>query len=378
MFGLQTPAMKWSFRVAIMLGYMLCSTEHVSSNECSKSLDMQCDAQKSNADKGKTQDWMAELMVQARDLAESGTDDSDESRESSDFLVPTSKATRNRPVTATELKFFQREGYLILRNFFSADEMKIVRSCIEQDPSVMGKNISVPDASGLHTKLTLWWTFGDDVYGRLGRSASLVKAASDLMGGAEPYSSHTKILLKEPHTGGAWEWHQDFGYWYAQGLNQPDKIVSSIIAIDDNDHENGAMRILTGSHKLGRLDHGVYGGQAGADPVRVLDAARDPDFKVKTLTLKSGDIAFTHSNLLHCSRPNTSSRWRRNVIVAYNSKSNEPIENSIAGQPPYTKIDIVPDGVVKAEGCKFLDPNRKDFMEPQDTKASIDDNPVLQ
>ena len=58
------------------------------------------------------------------------------------------------------------------------------------------------------------------------------------MGGSEPYSSHTKILLKEPFTSGAWEWHQDFGYWYAQGLNQPDKIVSGIIAIDGNDRDN--------------------------------------------------------------------------------------------------------------------------------------------
>ena len=100
----------------------------------------------------------------------------------------------------------------------------------------------------------------------------MVQAASELMRGVEPYSSHTKILLKEPRTGGAWEWHQDFGYWYAQGINQPDKIVSAIVAVDENSRENGAMRILTRSHRLGRLDHGVYGGQAGADPERVLSA----------------------------------------------------------------------------------------------------------
>ena len=80
-------------------------------------------------------------------------------------------------------------------------------------------------------------------------------------------------MLKEPHVGGAWEWHQDFGYWYAQGLNRPDRITSAIVAIDRNTRENGAMRILTRSHKLGRLDHGVYGGQAGADPPRPMELA---------------------------------------------------------------------------------------------------------
>ena len=27
-----------------------------------------------------------------------------------------------------------------------------------------------------------------------------------------------KVLLKEPKSGGAWEWHQDFGYYYNEGL----------------------------------------------------------------------------------------------------------------------------------------------------------------
>ena len=31
-----------------------------------------------------------------------------------------------------------------------------------------GANISVPDASGRETKLTLWWNFGQDSYGQMG------------------------------------------------------------------------------------------------------------------------------------------------------------------------------------------------------------------
>ncbi len=25
---------------------------------------------------------------------------------------------------------------------------------------------------------------------------------------------HSKLMQKEPRVGGAWEWHQDYGYWY--------------------------------------------------------------------------------------------------------------------------------------------------------------------
>ena len=33
----------------------------------------------------------------------------------------------------------------------------------------------------------------------------------------EAYHYHTKMMIKEPHVGGAWEWHQDYGYWYGNG-----------------------------------------------------------------------------------------------------------------------------------------------------------------
>jgi hypothetical protein len=242
-------------------------------------------------------------------------------------------------VAAVELATFEREGYIVLRNFFSAEEMDLVRNCVQADPLILGsrgRNISVVDASGRDTRLTLWWFLGDDTFGQLGRGAGLVSVASALMAGAEPYHSHTKVLLKEPRQGGAWEWHQDFGYWYSQGLLQPDGIVSAIVAIDENTRRNGAMKVLSRSHRLGRLEHGVYGGQAGADPARVLVAMRLPGHQIRSLLLAPGDVAFTHSNLLHASVPNLSDDWRRNVIVAFNSKDNGPLTPQDASvQPEY-------------------------------------------
>ena len=29
----------------------------------------------------------------------------------------------------------------------------------------------------------------------------------------EIYHWHSKVMLKYPEGGGAWEWHQDYGYW---------------------------------------------------------------------------------------------------------------------------------------------------------------------
>ena len=142
------------------------------------------------------------------------------------------------------------------------------------------------------------------------------------------------------------------------------------------------MRILAKSHKLGRLDHGVYGGQAGADPQRVLHAMELPGFDVRTLLLKPGDVAFTHSNLLHCSRPNDSDRWRRNFIVAYNSKGNDPVPVDTPVQPLYAerghKASVVPDDALMAKGCIPLDPARTDFLGQEDTEKAVTESRTLQ
>ena len=39
--------------------------------------------------------------------------------------------------------------------------------------------------------------------------------------GGEIYHYNSKMMLKEPRVGGAWEWHQDYGYWYQTGCLYP-------------------------------------------------------------------------------------------------------------------------------------------------------------
>jgi len=314
------------------------------------------------------------LMASARDLPIS------EPRTLPSPAYKTNITATRRTITDEELAFYNEEGYIILRNFFSKEEMDMMRGCVEEDPLVSGKVVKRQDLDGKTTKLTLWTHFGDDSFGQIGRSASMVSAASKLMGGAEPYSSHTKILLKEPFKGGAWEWHQDFGYWYNHGLTHPDKIISAIVAIDENREDNGAMRVITKSHKLGKLDHGDYAGQTGANPVRVLKAISLPGYDNVNLLLSPGDVCFTHSNLLHASRPNLSADWRRNFIVAYNSKENQPIQSIDHShvQPLYNAIDVVTDEALMEKGCQklstdnrgFMDPSQKNYKTPAEERAA--------
>ena len=93
------------------------------------------------------------------------------------------------------------------------------------------------------------------------RSHKLVDKVEALLEG-EVYHYHSKMVLKDARTGGAWAWHQDYGYWYQNGLLFPD-LVSVMIAVDKATKENGCLQVIRGSHRMGRINHILSGDQAG-------------------------------------------------------------------------------------------------------------------
>ena len=100
------------------------------------------------------------------------------------------------------------------------------------------------DQSGKKTKLTLWYTPGNDAYGLLTKSERMIHSVNQLMeGDSEVCHFHSKLMQKEPRVGGAWEWHQDYGYWYKNEFLFPDQMVSVMIAITEANKENGCLPV---------------------------------------------------------------------------------------------------------------------------------------
>ena len=139
---------------------------------------------------------------------------------------------------------------------------------MEQDPAIAELSLSRADADGLGTRISLWNRAGDSVYGVAARTARVVDTAEALIG--EPvYHFQSKLTAKDPHVGGAWEWHQDYGYWYYNGCLRPD-MLSFMVALDRADRDNGCLQIIRGSHRLGRIDHvTISDKQNGADAARI-------------------------------------------------------------------------------------------------------------
>ena len=247
---------------------------------------------------------------------------------------------KNFQFTPEQVAAYHRDGYVIIKDFLSDAEIKKLYGIATGDDTLLKHAFDLNDQTGKKTKLTLWYTPGNDAYGLLTKSKRMVESVGQLMDGDSPVCHfHSKLMQKEPRVGGAWEWHQDYGYWYKNEFLLPDQMMSVMVAITDANKGNGCLQVIRGSHKMGRIEHGFAGEQVGASQHYV-------DLALKTMDLvyveiNAGDALFFHSNTLHRSEANLSDKPRWSLISVYNRAANIPYnEPSKSSTVP---LEAVPD-----------------------------------
>ena len=119
-------------------------------------------------------------------------------------------------------------------------------------------------------------------------------------------------IVKEPGTGAHVSWHQDLTYWGFDG----DAQVTMWLALSPATAESGCMRMLPGSHTLGRREHAVT-----QDPNNVLfqgqTVADVSEEDAVLCALEPGQASFHHGWTLHASMPNNSPDRRIGLNVQY-------------------------------------------------------------
>ncbi len=128
---------------------------------------------------------------------------------------------------------------------------------------------------------------------------------------------HNCVMTKHPNFGTATGWHRDIRYW---SFTRTD-LVSAWLALGKEDEENGALRVIPGSHKL----------QIGREQLDELDFLR-PELEAnrqlfaqgRTVQLNRGDVLLFHSGLFHSAGRNDSDKVKHSVVFAYRGESNLP------------------------------------------------------
>ena len=238
---------------------------------------------------------------------------------------------------------YHKDGFLLLPSFFELREIKPLQTIIDRDSGLQGKQTIRYDAQNRIYKHAVWTELGNTLLGVMPRLARIVDAV-ELLLGEECYHWHSKIVTKDPGGGGL-AWHQDYAAsWYDDGCLFP-RLVNCLIALSESNQKSGCLKLVTGSHLLGRLNVSPDCPYGDSDPDRVKKILQRLD--VVDCEMKPGDVLFFHCNTLHSSEPNNSNKTRNLMYFTYNAVSNKPFFKEGQEHHRYVKLDKLPDSTIE-------------------------------
>ena len=97
-----------------------------------------------------------------------------------------------------------------IRSLLPKEELSRLREELQKDEGILKYAYAISDGHGRNSRMCLWNHPGNDITGMVGRCEKVAGTMEQLLGG-EVYHYHTKLMMKEAHTGGSFVWHQDYG-----------------------------------------------------------------------------------------------------------------------------------------------------------------------
>ena len=208
-----------------------------------------------------------------------------------------------KTLTEDAIQRYRDTGYLAPIRVLSTSEAARIRANLEAFEAN-----AEPLAGKLRQKSHLLFTWLNDLI----RHERILDAVEDIIG-PDILCWGTSFFIKEPHNPAYVSWHQDSTYW---GL-EPADIVTAWIALSDSTTENGAMRVMPGSHTMAQVPH-----RDTFRPENLLSRGQEimvevDDAQADTLVLKAGEMSLHHVRLIHGSEPNPSDERRIGFAIRY-------------------------------------------------------------
>ena len=213
---------------------------------------------------------------------------------------------------------FEQNGFAIIPGIFSKQEISAISD--EVDLVIEGRAaylpekdiVYEPDTHPRRVRNAFHLHIYNDAFLQVAKHPALIGALESIL--EKPLRLYaSQIFAKPAHVGTVVPRHQDMPYWPFE----PYEMVSAWIALDDSTIENGCVRYLAGSHKLGILPHvpsGITGNSLGvADDPRLVPLPECP------AEVRRGSCILHHCLTVHRSEPNRSARRRRGLIFVYMS-----------------------------------------------------------
>lgn len=235
------------------------------------------------------------------------------------------------PELADPLTAYARDGYAIVRGFFSTDEVRAIGAAMDavyaegvaHGRSFRHGNLFYKVAAGADgtpaVQMVQWPSYHNAVLNAVRLDPRFVRLLSPLLGG-DLKQIINQLHWKTPGAPGDFAWHQDSRFRRPEAAyrNLGTSYVQTGLAIDPHTPESGAMRFIPGSHRRGTLPLDTSTevlGTAMADTA-LLAAGLSPEDAIDVV-LAPGDLALWSPYLVHGSGANRADHRRRLYINGY-------------------------------------------------------------
>ena len=248
-------------------------------------------------------------------------------------------------LTELQIKKYKDDGFLLLKKFFSKEEMEPVIKSINTFSEMpynfweVGQEMAYYETSNENESERILCRIEKYVdyhpeFQKLASSNKILSALQDLMGGPCVLFKD-KINFKRPGAGG-FRPHQDV---QARWDDFAKYTMSIMISTDQSTTENGCLEVAPRQHKRGII--GKYDRPLEGDDLNGM--------KFEMVPTEIGDVLFFDHFTPHQSKPNNSDKPRSNIYLTYNLLSEGDHRNEYLNRK---RRELPPDNERK-EGMKF-------------------------
>lgn len=258
------------------------------------------------------------------------------------------KINRRGGLTQEERDLYVREGYVVLKQLITKDELKPAQREMEKKVSHIANELYanglVPDKlenRPFEIRLAeLFADLSDEEFLKFGRSwrerlpgyfelmsnPKILSAVESLIGGEIFANPVYNVRPKVPRVAaGAVPWHQDKSYWPDANSNP---VITVWIPLVDVDEENGCLHIIprTHRHRLLSWHKETYSG-TGYTETDEEHLTKEKQKRIVPLPVKAGTAILFNDRCLHMSTPNKAKTVRWSVDLRYQPTDQDPMRN---------------------------------------------------
>ena len=204
-------------------------------------------------------------------------------------------------LTEEQKRRYTEDGYLVFEDVLTEAELVALRAASD---ALQDERRRVGGEERLAVIQDV--VYKGDAFMQTARHPFLLAVVTDLIG-PDLQIQHCKLNWKPPTISkGEIDWHQDFPFFPHTNYD----LLAVMFLLEDATPENGCMRVVPGSHKLGPLPHNQDGTFVGKLTDRLAVEGREP----VDLIVKAGGLTIHHCLTVHSFYPNTTDTPRRGLV----------------------------------------------------------------